>query len=75
MVQRSRVSVCLRRQIEWGTIRCEERPLEETELFLLKALDSINGAESEFANRRYDNCANRCYYACFQAAISALLRE
>lgn len=24
-------------------------------------------------NGRYNNSANRCYYACFQAAISALL--
>lgn len=23
-------------------------------------------------NGRYNNCANRCYYACFQAAIAAL---
>ena len=32
------------------------------------------GAESEFANGRYNNCANRSYYACFQAAIAALAR-
>jgi uncharacterized protein (UPF0332 family) len=38
-----------------------------------KALESLVGAESEFLNRRYNNCANRCYYACFQAAITALL--
>ncbi len=24
---------------------------------------------------RYDNCANRCYYACFQAGVHALQRE
>jgi uncharacterized protein (UPF0332 family) len=42
--------------------------------FLAKAELSLAGAESEFANRRYDNCANRAYYACFQAAIAALLR-
>jgi uncharacterized protein (UPF0332 family) len=41
-------------------------------LFLDKALESLVGAESEFLNRRYNNCANRCYYACFQAAIVAL---
>jgi uncharacterized protein (UPF0332 family) len=41
-------------------------------LFLEKAQESINGADSEFGNRRYNNCANRCYYACFQAAIAAL---
>src|SRR5581483_12220233 len=41
-------------------------------LLLDKARESLDGAESEFGNRRYNNCANRCYYACFQAAIAAL---
>jgi uncharacterized protein (UPF0332 family) len=47
--------------------------MEEHELYLLKAMESFDGAESEFANRRYNNCANRSYYACCQAAVSALL--
>lgn len=33
------------------------------------------GAESECANLRFSNCANRAYYAAFQAAIVALLRD
>lgn len=41
--------------------------------YIAKAVESLEGAESELANRRYNNCANRCYYACFQAAIAALL--
>lgn len=45
-----------------------------TEAYLTKAEASLAGAESEFANRRIDNCASRAYYACFQAAIAALLR-
>jgi len=40
--------------------------------FLSKALESLAGAESEFAAGRYNNCANRCYYASFQAAVAAL---
>lgn len=40
--------------------------------FLLKARQSLEGAESEFSSGRYDNSANRCYYATFQAAIAAL---
>lgn len=40
--------------------------------FLTKARESLAGAQSEFVNGRYDNCANRCYYACFQAAVAAL---
>lgn len=43
-----------------------------TSAFLEKARESLAGAESEYVNERYNNCANRCYYACFQAAIHAL---
>ena len=42
-------------------------------LYLDKAQESLAGAESEWANGRFNNCANRAYYACFQAAIAALL--
>ena len=42
--------------------------------FLNKAVESLIGAESEFINKRYNNTANRAYYACFQAAIAALQR-
>jgi uncharacterized protein (UPF0332 family) len=41
--------------------------------YLDKAVESPAGAKSEFANGRFNNCANRCYYACFQAAIAALM--
>ena len=44
-------------------------------IYLAKAEESLRTAESEFANGRYNSCANRCYYACFQAAIAALLAE
>jgi uncharacterized protein (UPF0332 family) len=40
--------------------------------YLLKALRSLEGAEGEFAAGRYDNCASRCYYAVWQAAVHAL---
>ncbi len=42
--------------------------------YLAKAQESLAGAASEYANDRYNNCANRAYYACFQAAIAALSR-
>src|SRR5918912_2632954 len=45
------------------------------DVFLAKAQESLAGAESEFANGRYNNCANRCYYACFQAAVAALIEH
>ncbi len=48
---------------------------EITEIYLLKAEESLAGAESEFINGRYNNTAGRCYYACFQAAIAALAQS
>lgn len=45
---------------------------EVAEAFLHKSAESLAGAESEFLNGRYNNAANRAYYACFQAAIAAL---
>jgi uncharacterized protein (UPF0332 family) len=46
--------------------------VQDQDEFLEKAEESFAGAESEFVNARYNNCANRCYYAVFQAAIYAL---
>jgi len=42
-------------------------------LFLAKAQESLAGADSELLSRRFNNAANRTYYACVHAAISALL--
>ena len=48
---------------------------QDITIYLVKATESLLTAESEFVNGRYNSCANRCYYACFQAAIAALLGE
>jgi uncharacterized protein (UPF0332 family) len=48
---------------------------QDITIYLAKAEESLRTAESEFANGRYNSCANRCYYACFQSAIAALLAE
>ena len=48
--------------------------IESAAEYLDKADESFAGAESEFVNTRYNNCANRCYYASFQAAVYALVR-
>ena len=48
---------------------------EISTIYLVKAQECLVGATSELANRRFNNCANRCYYAVFQAAIAVLLRE
>ena len=45
---------------------------DTSDAFLAKARQSLAGAASEFINGRYDNTANRAYYASFQAAIAAL---
>lgn len=44
------------------------------EVFSTKAQENLASAASELVNRRYNACANRVYYATFQAAIVALLR-
>ena len=44
-------------------------------VYLAKARESLASAESEFEHGRYNSRANRCYFACFQAAIAALLGE
>ncbi len=43
-----------------------------SDAFLARARECLHGAESEFDNGRFNNVANRAYYACFQAAIAAL---
>jgi uncharacterized protein (UPF0332 family) len=43
--------------------------------FLDKARESVTGARVEFEGGRYNNSANRSYFACFQAAIHALILE
>jgi uncharacterized protein (UPF0332 family) len=45
---------------------------ETDRVFWEKAQENLESAQSEFINRRYNSCASRCYYACFQAAIYAL---
>jgi uncharacterized protein (UPF0332 family) len=47
--------------------------LEEDRAYLTKALESLTSAEADYTAERYNSCANRAYYACFQAAVAALL--
>jgi uncharacterized protein (UPF0332 family) len=39
-----------------------------------KARESLASAEGDFAAGRYNSCASRAYFTCFQAALAALLR-
>lgn len=41
-------------------------------VFLSKAEENLEAAEGDLNARRYNSCASRCYYACYQAAIFAL---
>ena len=47
--------------------------VEEARAYLTKAVESLTSAQVDYAATRYNSCANRVYYACFQAAVSALL--
>jgi uncharacterized protein (UPF0332 family) len=47
--------------------------MSKSQDYLAKAQQSLLGAESEFQHKRFDNATNRAYYACFQAAIAALI--
>ena len=49
------------------------RMIGREDVFLHTAHENVAGAESEFVNGRFNNAANRAYYACFQAAIHALM--
>jgi uncharacterized protein (UPF0332 family) len=49
--------------------------IELNRAFLDRALESLAGARIDYDGGRYDNAANRSYYACFQAAIFALQME
>jgi uncharacterized protein (UPF0332 family) len=54
--------------------RTRKVPLvEEARTYLTKAVESLTSAQINFAAARYNSCGNRAYYACFQAAIAALL--
>jgi uncharacterized protein (UPF0332 family) len=49
--------------------------IESSNAFLVKAREALAGPESEHANERFNNRANRAYYACFSAASHALPRS
>jgi uncharacterized protein (UPF0332 family) len=47
----------------------------DSEDYLAKAFESLASAESDLTAGRYNSCMNRSYFACFQAAVSALVRS
>src|SRR5947209_5239478 len=55
-------------------VNCPNEMINDGDDFLTKAEESLATAESEYVNGRFNSCANRCYYAAFQAAVSALIQ-
>ncbi len=47
--------------------------MEEARAYIAKGVESLTSVQADFAAARYNSCANRAYFACFQAAIAALL--
>ena len=47
--------------------------MEEARTYLIKAVESLTSAQIDYVAARYNSCANRAYYASFQAAVAALL--
>jgi uncharacterized protein (UPF0332 family) len=45
------------------------------EAYITKAKESLASAASDLASGRFNSCASRAYFASFQAAVSALIRE
>jgi uncharacterized protein (UPF0332 family) len=48
--------------------------VNEVVAFLIKSEESLASAEQDFASSRFNSCARSSYYACFQAALAALLQ-
>lgn len=49
--------------------------MADADAFFNKALESLASAEDDLTKRRYNACARNGYYAAFQAAVAALIRE
>jgi uncharacterized protein (UPF0332 family) len=47
----------------------------DIQTFLAKTEENLTSATVDFADGRYNACANRAYYAAFQAAIAAPMRS
>ena len=49
--------------------------LPSSGVYLSKALASLAGADAELARELFNNAVNRAYYACYQAAVAALVAD
>lgn len=44
----------------------------EIAAYLSKSKESLASAKDNLKSKRYNSCANRAYYACYQASVAAL---
>jgi uncharacterized protein (UPF0332 family) len=51
-----------------------EQHFMDYQAYLSKAEESLATAEDCLTQERYNSCANRCYYAMFQAAVATLIK-
>ena len=47
---------------------------ETIQKYLEKSEESLASAKNDLSKKRYNSCANRAYYACYQAAVALLLK-
>ncbi len=47
----------------------------DVDVMMDKARESLASAEADLAARRFNSCANRAYFACFQAALSVMIHQ
>lgn len=46
---------------------------ETVQRYLEKSAESLASAKDDLAKKRFNSCANRTYYACYQAAVALLI--
>lgn len=49
--------------------------MDEADVFLAKATESLASAEADLAAGRLNSCMRGCYYCLFQSAVAALVLE
>lgn len=48
---------------------------ETAQKYLEKSGESLASSRDDLAKRRFNSCANRAYYTCYQAAVALLLKH
>jgi uncharacterized protein (UPF0332 family) len=48
---------------------------EIIDAYLTKANESLESAKDDLSQRRYNSCASRAYYSCYQASVALLTNQ